>query len=106
MTKKEIYKKGYNRGFYIASLQDCPEIGTKIELDNFKGVIKDILDLEEVFEEMCYDAEINDRDFSPFEFTAKELNDLEETEDYEVWEEFEKGITDGINKNILFLIKK
>ena len=99
MTKKEIYKKGYNRGYSIASLQDLPEIGTEIELDNFSGIIEDIIDLEIVFGELCFNSESIDRDYSPFEFVAKELNDLEETADFEVWEEFEKGISDGIKGN-------
>ena len=99
MSKKEIYKKGYDRGLYIGSLQNLPEIGTEIELDDFYGIIEDVIDLETVFEELCYTAETSDRDFSPFEFTAKELNDLEKIEYYEVWEEFEKGITDGIKRN-------
>ena len=99
MNKKEVYKLGYDRGFNIANLQNMPQIGTKVETEDFTGIIEDKFDIETVFYPLCYEAETIDRDYTPFEFTAKKLNDSDETADFEVWDEFEKGITDGIKEN-------
>jgi len=103
-TKQEIFNEGYDRGYSIASWQDLPEIGTEIKpftLPNFIGPINDIHDAAEVFIESCCEAEANDRQFSPFEFTAKELNEMENSKPYDVWEEFEDGITAGFEANWL-----
>lgn len=102
MTKKEIYREGFRRGYNIASWQDLPEIGTEIkpfQVSNFIGTIETMSDAEEVFFCLAGEAESNDREYSPFEFTAKELNDLEETKPYDVWEVYENGISAGMIKN-------
>lgn len=49
---------------------------------------------------LCSGGESHARDYSPFEFTAKKLNDLQETADFDVWEVFENGINRGINQNM------
>lgn len=101
-TKKEICEAGYDRGFNIASWNDLPEIGVEVPaftLDNFIGIIEDINDAEEVFREICYEAESNNRQFSPFEFECKELNDLDEKKPYDVWEVYKDGIQRGIFAN-------
>lgn len=82
MTKKkeEIMFDGHDRGFEIG-------VYNRDETEDYEKYL-----------EICYEVEENSRQFSPFEFTAKELNDLEETEDFEVWEAFELGIQDGIEE--------
>ena len=101
-TKSEVYQMGFERGENLASWQDLPEIGTEIktfEVRDFIGTIEDVSDAEEVFLSICWEAESNNRDFSPFEFTCKDLNDYEETADFEVWEAFEEGISEGVVAN-------
>lgn len=102
MTKNEVYELGLNRGFSIASWNDLPNIGDSIprELD-WIGVDKvtEIEDAFEFFMSICSTAESNNREYTPFEFTCKDLNELEEKVDFEVWETYEKGIHAGFEKN-------
>ena len=44
--------------------------------------------------------EDNDRQVSPFDFTAKELNDLQDTKPYDVWYVFEEGVSKGIEASL------
>ena len=104
--KKTIQEAGHNRGYSIASY--C-----EIELTE---------ETEEKFKEECYETETNNRDYTPFEFTARELNDLDCEFDlmaekinnadnmlehlFEPWEEFDNGITKGINQYVEEFIKR
>ena len=102
LTKKEVYEIGYERGFNIASWQDLPEIGTIIrpfELEEFEGPVEDVEDAREVFLATCCSAENSNREFTPFEFTCKDLNDLQEKKPYDVWEVFEYAIGNGFRDN-------
>lgn len=95
----DIYLAGYSRGWNCASWQDIPEIGSTVRTDADGEVdIEDENDQADVMSSLAFEAESNDRDFSPFEFTAKELNDREDSEG--AWEAFEAGISDGISANI------
>ena len=103
-TRQDIYDDGFNRGYDTASWVDLPEIGTKVkpfQVEAFVGTIENISDAEDVFVSIAHEAEGNSRQFSPFEFTAGELNELEQDEsiDYDPWEAFDEGIHDGILEN-------
>jgi hypothetical protein len=62
--------------------------------DNYYIMTEDGLQPEEEAIESCFEAESNDRDFSPFEFTASEINHSTDPETY--WEAYEKGISEAI----------
>ena len=95
----DIYLAGYSRGWNCASWQDMPEIGSTVRTDaEGKVEIEDENDQAEVMASLASESESNDRSFSPFEFTAKELNDREDSED--AWEAYDAGISDGISANI------
>lgn len=95
----EIYLAGYSRGWNCASWQDIPGIGSTVHTDaDGKVEVEDENDQADAMSSLAFEAESNGRDFSPFEFTAKELNDREDSED--AWEAFEAGISDGISANI------
>lgn len=99
-TLDEIREAGRDWGYSIASWQDLPEIGQKVprELDWVGiGAVEHIEDAAEVFEMLCNAAEENARCYSPFEFTAKELNDREDSD--EAWEAFDEGTCEGYAKN-------
>lgn len=101
MTTTEAYDSGRDRGILIAECADMPKIGQSIDkydLPNFEGVIKNIEDCQEVFMGSCFESETENRQFTPFEFTAAEINGHEEFEAAELWEEFDSGITDGISE--------
>jgi hypothetical protein len=80
MTKENQfwYEQGKSRGLsianYLSSDPDCPS-DPEQALDYF------------------WAAESGDRQFSPFEFTAKEINTSDQPE--ENWSYFEEGIGDG-----------
>ena len=91
MNTQEAKTLGFNRGRTIASYIDVREIGT----DNPEGY--EILsedDQKEWFMKDSFDSETSSREYSPFEFTAKELNGSECPD--ELWEAFEEGIFEGV----------
>jgi hypothetical protein len=98
MTKREIYNAGKERGYNIASWQDIPTIGDSIprHIDWVGYKVVDADNLRDVWEMYCGEAESMNREYSPFEFTAHDLNEKQEKVDYDVWQEFERGIARGI----------
>ena len=103
MTKKDIRNLGFSRGNNIASWADVPEVGTPIDWDvDWIGLGETVTEenQREYMELLCAEAESNDRQNSPFEFTAHELNEMADSKPYDVWEVFEDGIRAGIRANL------
>lgn len=95
-TIEEITHAGYVRGRNIAAAQDRHEIG-----DTFKSTqgthactLDDEDEIDDALIEDSYSAEENNRQYTPFEFTAKEINDRPDSE--EAWDAFSSGIDKGI----------
>lgn len=100
MTKKDIYNAGFMRGYNCASWQDMPELGKTYWTESDGRIeVETKADAEAVFMDACSQAEAGSRDYSPFEFTAKDLNELAETKPYDVWQVFEEGIYKGFVKS-------
>jgi hypothetical protein len=53
---------------------------------------------EEVLTNAAYEAEMNARQYSPWEFIAQEINDSDDPE--ELWEQYERGVTAGIQRGV------
>jgi hypothetical protein len=85
MNLKDAYRLGYDRGYSIADYMELPYD---------RGLEEAIEYLETNFQEI----EDNDRSFSPFEFTARDLNNSRDP--YRYWEEFDRGINNGLRKKI------
>jgi hypothetical protein len=89
-TKQDIKEWGYGHAQgipennYKEPFEHCVEQGSKWPDD--QEFIQST-----AFNEF-YDAESNSRQFSPFEFTAKELNDMTDSKPYDPWGVFEEGI--------------
>ena len=103
-TLSNAYAQGWNHGHGIAC-HNVPEIGTKYRLDALGRMECDAENIREIHEAICYEAESNSRDFSPFEFTAHEFNSLGNDEDCETtseeaWEAFEDGVGDSIRHDL------
>lgn len=81
MTLKDAYEIGRWKGaeFAVYNLENYPQ-----------GV-----DLE-TLTEICLQAEENARQFSPFEFFAKECNESKNPD--RTWEEYERGLSVGIKE--------
>ena len=94
MTKREAYLMGRSTGNGIAEHNFY---------DFINGSTDDVKDLKEwyweespVFQFQCLVSQIESghyRDFSPFEFTAKEFNESKYPD--EVWAEYERGVWNG-----------
>jgi hypothetical protein len=83
-----VYDMGYNRGY---------NIGRQLILDYEVSVEDDDMDeAKEAYYRFAGEIEDIDRQFSPFEFLAKEFNS--EPNSDEIWDRFDNGIWDGINK--------
>ena len=97
-TTKDAYQRGFDRGFNCASWQNLPEIGAKLFLDSEGRITVDEDNQWDVVQSLAYESESNDRQYSPFEFTASEFNKARNSEAR--WEAFDAGISDGIDANI------
>ena len=97
ITREMIFNMGVHRGFNIATytgtLGEPPKNAKPYDPDEVLSVDE----LKEIFFSQCSDAESGNRDFSPFEFTAAELNRWEEAADFEVWDSYDAGIQEGFN---------
>jgi hypothetical protein len=83
MNRKEAYRKGVDRG---------ESIGESCLAENFAYASVD------AYLEQCGESEENDRQFSPFEFLAHDINSHEEFRAEGLWEAFDRGISVGFNK--------
>jgi hypothetical protein len=97
-TTRDAYRRGYDRGYNVASWQDLPEIGETVRTDSDGKYTVDADNLWDTVQAFAYQGEENDRSFSPFEFTAHEFNSARNAEAR--WEAFNAGISDGISANI------
>ena len=93
MNKREIISLGYNRGYNIAKSIDLVAVGdygekVKITSDNWL----------EFHTNYAYERESNDRQFSPFEFLANDINNYEDKYNREGWIAFDEAIGRGIHK--------
>jgi hypothetical protein len=95
-TKREIYNDGKERGECVASWLELPDLGTKVWSELNGNVTLDKDNYLETMIDLALDNEQHDRQYSPFEDTAKELNELNEVKPYDVWEIYESGIDKGI----------
>lgn len=80
--KKDVFEKGIDEGYSIAKVNQelLPEFYNDEDLEKYS--------------ESCYEGEENSRQFSPFEFFAKELNDSIDPDT--LWERYNDGISGGI----------
>lgn len=103
-TLSSAYRSGYNRGHGIAC-HNVPTLGENILSDSLGRVTVDAENIREIHQDSCFSAEMNGRDFSPFEFLAHELNSLDdeensETSSDEAWEAYEQGVSDAISADL------
>ena len=96
---QDAYLRGFDRGYNCASWINLPEIGAKVWTDSDGYLIVDADNMWDIVGALAGDGESNDRQFSPFEFTASEFNGNEELSE-ELWDAFDNGINEGINANV------
>jgi hypothetical protein len=103
MNKTQVRQQGYKRGYGIATNIATFDIGEYIdgnlspEIGRIKVTSANWL---EVHTDLAYSAEYSDREYSPFECLALDLNKLSDSDKvkFEPWNEFEEAIGRGIAK--------
>jgi hypothetical protein len=71
------YRIGWSHGHGLAC-HNVPRLGDKLRLDSIGRVTVDVSNIRDVHAELCFAAEENSRQYSPFEFTAHEFNSSED----------------------------
>ena len=92
-AEQSAYEAGFNHGHGIAC-HNVPTLGERIWTETMGHVTVDAENIREVHQDACYEAADNARQYSPFEFTAHEFNESEDSE--ALWEAFEQGTADAI----------
>ncbi len=121
-AESDSYKEGFDRGITFAEVSfdeiDKVKIGTDItkldfgadEFDTGFEVITSREGVEDFITKSAFSSEENDRQFSPFEQTAKEISDRETNEKGEpiadAFDAFQDGIGDAINWYVSFVFEK
>jgi hypothetical protein len=103
MNKREIIAEGLQRGYSIAKNIDLIDIGDYGDgqfLDEREKVKITSQNWLEFHTNIAYECESNDRQFSPFEFLANDINATEDNPKvkFEPWFEFDEAISRGIRK--------
>ena len=97
---ERAYRMGWNHGHGIAC-HNVPSVGDSIDRSvDWIGLGKVVTEenIAEYHEALCFAAESNSREYSPFEFTAHEFNESDDSES--LWEAFEAGIADSIREDL------
>lgn len=97
---ERAYRLGWNQGHGIAC-HNVPSIGDAIDRSiDWIGLGKTVTpdNIAEYHEALCFAAESISREYSPFEFIAHELNELEDSDD--LWCAFESGVADSIRNDL------
>lgn len=81
MTYEQIFRRGFDRGYEAAG--NCQYVWASPDGDEVEVLLLEALA-----------AEDHARQFSPFEFLAKELNDRDDAED--AWDTYEQGVSSGV----------
>jgi hypothetical protein len=98
--EKSAFESGYNHAHGIAC-HNVPEIGETYFTDGMGKVVCDSVKIaREIHESLCYEAESNKRCYSPWEFTAHEINSLPEFDSESAWEAYDSGVALAIQHDL------
>jgi hypothetical protein len=100
---KEIKSGGYNRGYRIGKDCDLIDIGSYVDrhiMDESENVKVTTQNWFEVHTNIAWDCESGNREYSPFEFLAHEINEYENKKGFsgDAWLVFDEAIGRGINR--------
>lgn len=91
-AEREAFAAGYDHAHGIAC-HNVPCIGQEYWTDSEGRVTPETPEeAAELHASLCYEAEIHARCYSPWEFTAAEINSLDEFEAEAAWEAYEAGV--------------
>lgn len=102
LRKSDVYSMGFERGQSIAKHVPWIEKGPIEDTNAAREVgvveVESLADAEMLFYHWASESESINRDYSPFEWTAKELNDLNEKVEWDVWDVYNEAIQEGFKK--------
>lgn len=101
MNKREIIAKGFARGYSIAKSIDLIDIGDYCDGEVLQTGKREKITTDNWFEahtNIAYECESQNRQFSPFEFLANDINNYEYKYNREGWICFDEAIGRGIAK--------
>lgn len=96
-AEQDAYLRGYDHGRGIAGY-NVPTLGESVHTEDMGRVTVTAENIRDVHASECYAAESNSRCYSPFEFTASEFNESDESET--LWAAFEAGTGDAISDDL------
>ena len=95
----EAYMTGRNEGHGLAC-HNVPQVGETYFTERDGRVTCDLDNAKELHETLCHEAAENARCFSPWEFVARDLNELPEGIRESAWESYELGVEDSIAEDL------
>jgi hypothetical protein len=103
----KFYIIGYNRGLQFPQF-DVPKVGdpADISVGFLDGPFVTEENVRDYHFHLCMASEANARFYSPFEFTAKEINSNEHLTEVEGWDAYDSGVADGIYDGIKLYSEK
>lgn len=87
------YDRGWNHGHGIAC-HNVPTIGATVRTEDSERIEVTADNIREIHASECHSAADNSRSYTPFEFTASEFNESDDSE--ALWSAFETGTGDAI----------
>lgn len=101
---EDAYLTGWDHGHGIAC-HNVPTIGETVWTEGLGRVTVDAENIREVHESLCFEAELNARQFSPFEMIAHEFNgygdgDEDTPSADELWDAYNEGVCDAIRADL------
>jgi len=96
---QEYYSYGYRNGHGIAH-HNVPRVRELMDISvGYFGLVT-LDNAKDYHQALCYAAEANARDYSPFEFTAKELNGETLLPADIAWYAYDSGVADAIGHDL------
>jgi hypothetical protein len=97
--QRSAFEAGYSHAHGIAC-HCVPRIGATVLLEDGPTEVTED-NVMEVHEYLSLETEEHGRQFTPWEFTARDISDLDETEQAEAWEAYDEGVTAAIHHDML-----
>jgi hypothetical protein len=95
-SERDAFEAGYNHAHGIAC-HNVPRVGDMVHAETLSCErVQDVDHARELHETLCFEAELNARFFSPWEFVAHEINSLDEFEAESAWEAYDAGVASAI----------
>ena len=94
MTKDNAYSIGYDNGYNAGELCEVGSDDIRQAGCDCRTEEQQVPFCDECLTAAAFESEQNARQFSPFEFTAHDINESEDSE--ELWERYDEGVAAGI----------